>query len=193
MSNMLKREWFVMSLGIVLGVMVFIGVKTFSNVEGKNFNVWNGTVDIEYFEAESKDFEEKSIALIQTYKTCKNNQKFVDFLNGYEERREKVMASEPKTEVLTVVRVASSWNETPARVKTNVSSGNISVDGTGKKTENYSVVAFNDGTFIKVTTGKMSAVRVGEKVIRKTALELLRNKGVYFVEERVTYQPLYQK
>ena len=193
MSNMLKREWFVMSLGIVLGVMVFIGVKTFSNVEGKNFNVWNGTVDIEYFEAESKDFEEKSIALIQTYKTCKNNQKLVDFLNGYEERREKVMASEPKTEVLTVVRVASSWNETPTRVKTNVSSGNISVDGTGKKTENYSVVAFNDGTFIKVTTGQMSAVRVGEKVIRKTALELLRNKGVYFVEERVTYQPLYKK
>ena len=172
--------------------MGFIGVKTFSNVEGKNFNLWTGTVNLEYFEQETKDFQEKSVAMIKTHETCEANRKYVDLLNGYEVRKAKIMASEPKTEVLTVVRVASSWKETPAHLKTNVSSGNISVDGTGKKTENYSVVAFNDGTYVKVTTDQMSAVKVGEKVIRKTYLELFRNKGVYFMEERVTYQPLYK-
>ena len=130
--------------------------------------------------------------MIKTHKTCEANRKYVDLLNGYEVRKAKIMASEPKTEVLTVVRVASSWKETPAHLKTNVSSGNISVDGTGKKAENYSVVAFNDGTYVKVTTDQMSAVKVGERVIRKTYLELFRNKGVYFMEERVTYQPLYK-
>ena len=192
MSNILKNEWLFMGLGIVLGIVGFVGVKNFSNVEGKNFNIWNGAVNLEYFENESKDFEAKSIAMIETYEKSKSNQKMIEFLNGYEVRKENVMASEPETEKLTVVRVASSWQETPAYVKTNVSQGNISVNGTGKKTENYSVVAFNDGTLLKVTTDQMSSVRVGDKVIRKKSIELHRNKGVYFVEERVTYQPLYQ-
>ena len=192
MSNILKNEWLFMGLGIVLGIVGFVGVKNFSNVEGKNFNIWNGAVNLEYFENESKDFEAKSIAMIETYEKSKSNQKMIEFLNGYEVRKENVMASEPETEKLTVVRVASSWQETPAYVKTNVSQVNISVNGTGKKTENYSVVAFNDGTLLKVTTDQMSSVRVGDKVIRKKSIELHRNKGVYFVEERVTYQPLYQ-
>ncbi len=192
MSNIVKNKCFVIVLGIVLGVMGFIGVKTLSNVEGKNFNVWNATINLEYFNQDSKDFKEKSAAINEIHYACVANKKYIELLNGYEVRKAKVMASEPKIEVLTVVRVASSWNETPAHLKTNISSGNISVDGTGKKIENYSVVAFNDGTYVKVTTDQMSAVRVGEKVIRKTSLEIHRNKGVYFVEERVTYQPLYK-
>ena len=192
MSNIVKNKCFVIVLGIVLGMMGFIGVKTFSNVEGKNFNLWNATINLEYFNQDSKDFKEKSAAINEIHYACVANKKYIELLNGYEVRKAKVMASEPKIEVLTVIRVASSWKETPAHLKTNVSSGNISVDGTGKKTENYSVVAFNDGTYVKVTTDQMSAVRVGEKVIRKTSLEIHRNKGVYFVEERVTYQPLYK-
>ena len=192
MSNIVKNKCFVIVLGIVLGVMGFIGVKTLSNVEGKNFNVWNATINLEYFNQDSQDFKEKSAAINEIHYACVANKKYIELLNGYEVRKAKVMASEPKIEVLTVVRVASSWNETPAHLKTNISSGNISVDGTGKKIENYSVVAFNDGTYVKVTTDQMSAVRVGEKVIRKTSLEIHRNKGVYFVEERVTYQPLYK-
>ena len=192
MSNIVKNKCFVIVLGIVLGMMGFIGVKTFSNVEGKNFNLWNATINLEYFNQDSKDFKEKSAAINEIHYACVANKKYIELLNGYEVRKAKVMASEPKIEVLTVIRVASSWKETPAHLKTNVSSGNISVDGTGKKTENYSVVAFNDGTYVKVTTDQMSAVRVGEKVIRKTSLEIHRNKGVYFVEERVTYHPLYK-
>ena len=103
MSNIVKNKCFVIVLGIVLGMMGFIGVKTFSNVEGKNFNLWNATINLEYFNQDSKDFKEKSAAINEIHYACVANKKYIELLNGYEVRKAKVMASEPKIEVLTVI------------------------------------------------------------------------------------------
>jgi len=173
---------------IVIGLLVFWGFRTLgTNVSG-SFNFFKYVMNPEYFEQHSKDLDKQFEKLDALDTKISNNYEAIKILQSYQTAQTDVEAFTPQVKILRVTRVASNFHTTPANYTKEIEYGKIEEKGSGEKKDKYTVISFDDGTWMKVTTGKMTSLVVGDKVKKITSKVIKKKNYSYVAEETTSYE-----
>lgn len=173
---------------IVIGLSVFWGFRILDANIGGPFNFFKYVMNPKYFEQHSKDLAKHFEKLDDLNTEIYYNDSKIQILQSYQTALADVEASIPQVKTLEVTRVASSFYTTPANYTKKREYGVIKEKGNGAKNDKYTVIAFDDGTWINVTTGKMTSLVVGDKVKKIISKVIIRENNSYVAKEIESYE-----